>query len=189
MTPFLEKEDPDPIRVKDAVLDYFDYVGVETITSLWNVSPGVEKDRLLVLQEAVDMYNQGFYYGCTSTLMCQIAGIRPEEWTPSYAGKSARMDFLLKGEGIVIGEPKNHRIIAKYFFYVLFFIFHLYRYEHIISEGRGGSKMFGDRVKLKMTPEEIKIMVYALNELRNKLIEENRYTDAVDDLLLRLCDC
>lgn len=75
MTPFLEKEDPDPIRVKDAVLDYFDYVGVETITSLWNVSPGVEKDRLLVLQEAVDMYNQGFYYGCTSTLMCQIAGI------------------------------------------------------------------------------------------------------------------
>ena len=136
MTPFLEKEDPDPIRVKDAVLDYFDYVGVETITSLWNMSPGVEKDRLLVLQEAVDMYNQGFYYGCTSTLMCQIAGIRPEEWTPSYAGKSARMDFLLKGEGIVIGEPKNHRIIAKYFFYVLFFIFHLYRYEHIISEGR-----------------------------------------------------
>ena len=22
--------------------------------------------------------------------------VRPEEWTPSYAGKSARMDFLLK---------------------------------------------------------------------------------------------
>ena len=49
--------------------------------------------------------------------------------------------------------------------------------------------MFGDKVKLKMTQEEIKIMVYAMNELRNKLIEEDRYTDAVDDLLLRLCDC
>ena len=49
--------------------------------------------------------------------------------------------------------------------------------------------MFGDKVKLKMTPEEIKIIVYALNELRNKLIEEDRYTDAVDDLLLKLCDC
>jgi len=49
--------------------------------------------------------------------------------------------------------------------------------------------MFGDKVKLKMTQEKIKIMVYALNELRNKLIEEDRYTDAVDDLLLRLCDC
>ena len=49
--------------------------------------------------------------------------------------------------------------------------------------------MLGDKVKLKMTPEEIKIMVYVLNELRNKLIEEGKYTDAVDDLLLRLCNC
>ena len=49
--------------------------------------------------------------------------------------------------------------------------------------------MFGDKVKFKMTPDEIKVMVYALNELRNRLIEENKYTDAVDDLLLKLCDC
>lgn len=28
--------------------------------------------------------------------------IRKEEWTPSYAGKSARMDFLLKEEELVI---------------------------------------------------------------------------------------
>jgi hypothetical protein len=28
--------------------------------------------------------------------------IRPEEWTPSYAGKSSRMDFLLKAEQVVI---------------------------------------------------------------------------------------
>jgi hypothetical protein len=28
--------------------------------------------------------------------------IRPEEWTPSYAGKSSRMDFLLKSERVVI---------------------------------------------------------------------------------------
>jgi hypothetical protein len=34
--------------------------------------------------------------------------VRPEEWTPSYAGKSARMDFLLKAESIVI-EAKMTR--------------------------------------------------------------------------------
>lgn len=28
--------------------------------------------------------------------------VRPEEWTPSYAGKSARMDFSLKKEKTVI---------------------------------------------------------------------------------------
>ena len=34
--------------------------------------------------------------------------IRPEEWTPSYAGGAARMDFLLKAEQIVL-EAKMTR--------------------------------------------------------------------------------
>jgi len=33
--------------------------------------------------------------------------IRPEEWTPSYAGGSSRMDFLLKTEKIVIEAKKT----------------------------------------------------------------------------------
>lgn len=33
--------------------------------------------------------------------------VRPEEWTPSYAGKSARVDFLLKPEKIVIECKKT----------------------------------------------------------------------------------
>jgi REase_DpnII-MboI len=33
--------------------------------------------------------------------------IRPEEWTPSYAGGSARMDFLLKKEQVVIEAKKT----------------------------------------------------------------------------------
>ena len=40
-------------------------------------------------------------------------------------------------------------------------------YITLCDFNRGGSEMFGDKVKLKMTPEEIKIIVYALNELRN----------------------
>jgi len=35
--------------------------------------------------------------------------IRPEEWTPSYAGKSARVDFLLKVEKTVL-EMKHSRV-------------------------------------------------------------------------------
>jgi len=35
--------------------------------------------------------------------------IRPEEWTPSYAGSSSRMDFLLKQEKIVIEAQKTRR--------------------------------------------------------------------------------
>ncbi len=33
--------------------------------------------------------------------------IRPEEWTPSYAGGSSRMDFLIKNEKIVIEVKKT----------------------------------------------------------------------------------
>ena len=32
--------------------------------------------------------------------------IRPEEWTPSYAGSSSRMDFLLKEEQVVVETKK-----------------------------------------------------------------------------------
>ena len=42
-------------------------------------------------------------------------------------------------------------------------------------------------MKLKLTYDEVRVLVFALNELRNQLIQENRYTDAVDELLLKLC--
>ena len=41
-------------------------------------------------------------------------------------------------------------------------------------------------MKLKLTHDEVRVLVYALNELRNTLIVENRYTDAVDEILARL---
>lgn len=41
------------------------------------------------------------------TLYCD--DIRPEEWTPSYAGVSSRQDFLLKNEKIVIETKKTRK--------------------------------------------------------------------------------
>ena len=38
--------------------------------------------------------------------------IRPEEYTPSYAGKASRMDFLLKKERIVVEAKKTRRGLA-----------------------------------------------------------------------------
>ena len=39
--------------------------------------------------------------------------IRPEEWTPSYAGKSSRMDFLLKCESIVVETKKTRNGLGE----------------------------------------------------------------------------
>jgi hypothetical protein len=40
-------------------------------------------------------------------LKIEFDDIRPEEWTPSYAGRSARVDFLLKQEDTVIEVKKT----------------------------------------------------------------------------------
>lgn len=42
--------------------------------------------------------------------------------------------------------------------------------------------------KYKLSYDEVKIIVYALVELKNQLIEEGRYTDAVDEILIKLID-
>ena len=42
--------------------------------------------------------------------------------------------------------------------------------------------------KYKFTYDEIRIIVMALVELKNQLLSEGRYTDAVDELLIRFVD-
>lgn len=42
-------------------------------------------------------------------LKLEFDDIRPEEWTPSYAGKAARVDFLLKKEDIIIEVKKTRK--------------------------------------------------------------------------------
>ena len=42
--------------------------------------------------------------------------------------------------------------------------------------------------KMKFTYDEMRIRVMALIELKNQLIAEGRYTDAVDDLLIKFVD-
>lgn len=42
-------------------------------------------------------------------LKIEFDDIRPEEWAPSYAGSSSRMDFLLKNEKIVIETKKTRK--------------------------------------------------------------------------------
>ena len=42
------------------------------------------------------------------------------------------------------------------------------------------------QMKLKLTHDEVRVLVYALNELINSLIAENRYTDSADEILSML---
>ena len=42
------------------------------------------------------------------------------------------------------------------------------------------------KIKIKYNKEEIKIILVALNEFRNKLIYQGRYTDPIDELLIKI---
>lgn len=42
--------------------------------------------------------------------------------------------------------------------------------------------------KYRFTHDEVRIIVYALVELKNQLLAEGRYTDAVDELLIKIVD-
>lgn len=47
--------------------------------------------------------------------------------------------------------------------------------------------MFKRKIKLVFAQEEYRVLVHCLMEYRNKLLADNRYTDAVDELLLKIC--
>ena len=46
--------------------------------------------------------------------------------------------------------------------------------------------MFDKKIKMNVTDEESQLILFSLVELRNNLIKEGRYTDAVDDFILKL---
>jgi hypothetical protein len=46
-------------------------------------------------------------------LKVEFDDVRPEEWTPSYAGKASRMDFLLKREQIVVETKKTRKGLGE----------------------------------------------------------------------------
>jgi hypothetical protein len=60
-------------------------------------------------RETLDVQNEYDVQDLMHALLrLSLDDVRPEEWTPSYAGRAARMDFLLKSEEAVI-ETKMGR--------------------------------------------------------------------------------
>ncbi len=57
------------------------------------------------------------------------------------------------------------------------------------TKGPPVKKMLGrNRNRISLTDEEKNIIINGLLNWRNELIREGRYTDAIDDLLLKLLD-
>lgn len=105
------------------------------IKEYWDESPetAIKKDKLAALVEICDRFHlvvrqirqrhddrpslevedeydvQDLLHGL---LHLEFDDIRAEEWTPSYAGGSSRMDFLLKDESIVVEVKKTRQKLS-----------------------------------------------------------------------------
>ncbi len=87
----------DPFQIIVLISKRFHHVA-RKLRSRYNNRP------TLLIEDEYDV--QDLYH---SLLTIYFDDIRPEEWTPSYAGSSSRMDFLLKNEKTVIEIKKTRK--------------------------------------------------------------------------------
>lgn len=108
----------------------------------WEDSSVISVNRIQILREAVDLYKQGYYYGCVSILMCQLEGIITDIYVMhsnfgiEYTGEEAKMAYehythkVLEGK-IKLDREKNQLLcmmtkIENGFFYWIFVIGYIY---------------------------------------------------------------
>ncbi len=96
MTETLPKK-PDALQIIKNICSRFDYVARQLRVRHQNRVTLDIKDEY----DVQDLFH--------ALLHLHFDDIRPEEWTPSYAGGSSRMDFLLKVEQIVIELKKTRK--------------------------------------------------------------------------------
>lgn len=46
--------------------------------------------------------------------------------------------------------------------------------------------MFSNKKKIELNDEELRIVLYALNDFRNDILKENRPADSISDVILKL---
>ncbi len=89
----IELDDPftsDPLEIIESLCMYFHSV-VRQLRNRYDNRPTLDVNDEYDVQDLIH-----------SLLRLHFRDIRPEEWTPSYAGNASRMDFLLKPEKLVI---------------------------------------------------------------------------------------
>lgn len=86
---------PDPVALIENFCNRFDLV-------VRQIQQRYKKRRTIIIEDEYDVQDL-----IHAILRLYFDDIRDEEWTPSYAARSSRMDFLLKPENIVVEVKKT----------------------------------------------------------------------------------
>jgi hypothetical protein len=102
----LEASKRQPIIKKPSAIEIIEYLGRRFDLVVRQLQRRHQNRETLRINDEYDV--QDLFH---SLLRLSFDDIRPEEWTPSYAGRSARVDFLLKQEEIVIEIKKTRETL------------------------------------------------------------------------------
>ena len=61
-------------------------------------------------------------------------------------------------------------------------------YDIIITEKSKEGRLMKQKYYLALSTEEWRLLIHCLNNFRNRLISEGRYTDAVDEVLVKVAN-
>ena len=105
-------------------------------------------------------------------------------FTKRYIARRKRVDALELDWLDIEGMYRSPEVVIL----TELFLLHncMFNRDIVKCKRRRYSIMF--RPKFRFTHDEVRIIVMALVELKNQLISEGRYTDAVDDLLIKFVE-
>ena len=62
-------------EIEEAIFEHYDAAYITYVLECLCESPIIKKERYPIFEEALSLYNLGYYYGCVALLMTQIAGM------------------------------------------------------------------------------------------------------------------
>ena len=95
LEPYVDDADADQNQVKQAIFDFLNDDYILELSGKWAQKTAINPDRIPELEEAVKMYMDGYYYGCTALLSCQFEGIVSDIYKmQTDAGKEFTLENL-----------------------------------------------------------------------------------------------
>ena len=75
MDPFIDDEKNNKEDIKKVILEFLSDEYISNLASNWKNGKAINYGRIAALEESVKLFEEGYFYGCTALLACQVEGI------------------------------------------------------------------------------------------------------------------
>ena len=75
LEPFIDDEKTNKEDIKNVILEFLNDEYISNLASNWKHGKAINCGRIAALEEAVKLFKERYFYGCTALLACQVEGI------------------------------------------------------------------------------------------------------------------